>query len=282
MINWTFYAIVGMLQIGLMTSLYKVPGTKQISKYALSAWSFFFSSLIAGVALHQYIVIDFKTIVYSFVWGTMYAVLTLTQMHILHKHDTSSVFPFTSLASNVLVVIGGVLFLNDVISLLQWVAITASVLLFVAAYWNNKVHFLLGTLPSFAFIALLSAFNKFVQKAGAVSLEVHNFIFWQLAFSFVASLVILLITAKKFSFTNLTHRRFLWWALAIGALNFGSNYSVVKALSLGPISLVYVTLGLYTFFTTMFAALLFREKIAKKSLVFIALSFLVVLLIKLG
>lgn len=282
MTSWTFYAVVGMLQVGLMMSLHKVPAAKQISKYALSAWSFFFASLVAGIVLHQYIVIDFKTIFYSFLWGTGYAVLTLSQMHALHKHDTSGVFPFTSLASNIFVIIGGVLFMNDVISLLQWVAIVASVLLFVGAYWNSKMHFLLEILPPFAFIAFLSTFNKFVQKAGASSLEVHNFIFWQLIFALIASLVILLVIAKRFSFTELTHRHLLGWALAMGVLNFGSNYAIVKALSVGPISLVYVILGLYTFFTTMFAALLFKEKITRKSLVFIALSILVVLLIKLG
>ncbi len=106
--------------------------------------------------------------------------------------------------------------------------------------------------------------------------------FWQLTFAFVASLIILLIATKKFSFVDLAHHQLLGWALAFGALNFGSTYTIVKALSVGPILLVYVILGLYTFFTTMFAALLFKEKITRKSLVFILLSFLVVLLIKFG
>lgn len=280
--SWIFYSVLGLLQIGLMMSLYKVPAAKQISKYALSVWSFFFASLIAGIVLHTFIVVDFKVLFYSFLWGTGYALLTLTQMHALHKHDTSGVYPFTSLASNIFVVIGGVLFMNDIISPLQWVAIALSVLLFIVAHSSGKVRFLGEILPLFTLIALLSTFNKFVQKAGASSLEIHNFIFWQLAFACIASLIILIITTKKFSFTELTHRHLLGWAFAIGALNFGSNYVIVKALSTGPISLVYVTLGLYTFFTAIFAALLFKEKITKKSLMFIGLSFLVVLLIKFG
>jgi drug/metabolite transporter (DMT)-like permease len=265
-----------------MMSLYKVPSAKQISKYTLSAWSFFIASLIAGIVFHEFIVVDFKVLFYSFLWGTGYSLLTLTQMHALHKHDTSGVYPFTSLASNIFVIIGGVLFLKDVISPLQWGAIVLSMLLFVVAHWKSKINFIVEILPLFTFIALLSTFNKFVQKAGASSLEIHNFIFWQLVFAFIASLIILIFTAKKFSFKELTHRNLLGWAFAIGALNFGSNYAIVKALSTGPISLVYVTLGLYTFFTAIFAALLFKEKITKKSLMFIGLSFLVVLLIKFG
>ncbi len=280
--SWTFFAVVGMLQVGLMMSLQKVPATKGISKYSLSAWSFFFAALIAGGALHQFIVVDLKTLGISFLWGTGFTILTLTQMQLLHKHDTSGVFPFTSLASNIFVIIGGVLFFNDAISLLQWIAITASVLVFVGAYWNSKMHFVLDILPAFAFIAFLSTFNKFIQKIGADSLEIQNFIFWQLVFAFIASLAILIYVRKQISFTDLTHRDLLGWAFVVGVLNFGSTYTIIKALSLGPISLVFVILGMYTFFTTMFAALLFKEKITTKSLVFVTLSFLIVLLIKLG
>lgn len=282
MITWTMYAVMGMLQLGLMMALYKVPAARQVNKYSLSVWTYLSASLIAGLALSRFIAFDTKTIFLSALWGTGYAVLSLTQMHILHKHDTSGVFPFTSLASNVLVVIGGVLFLSETISLLQWIAIAMSVLLFVGAHWSNKVHFIIEVLPSFGFIALLSTFNKFIQKIGADSIEVNNFIFWQLVFALIVSLIILLFVRKQIHLTNLVHRQTLSWAVVIGTLNFGSTYTIIKALSLGPISLVYVILGLYTFFTTIFATLLFKEKVTKRSIVFITLSFLVILLIKLG
>lgn len=270
------------MQLGLIMSLYKVPIAKQISKYALTAWSFFFATVIAGVVLHQYVFIDLRTIILSSLWGTGYAILTLTLMHALHKHTTSGVFPFTSLASNILVIIGGVLFFNDSISPMQWVAIVASLLLFVVSYWDNKMHFILEIAPLFACIALLSTCNKFIQKIGASSVEVHNFIFWQLLFALVSSLLVLCFVTKKPSFISFSSVPLLGWAFAIGVLNFGSTYAIVKALSLGPISLVYVILGLYTIFTTVFASLFFKEKITIKDLVFISLSFLVVLFIKLG
>jgi hypothetical protein len=185
--TWLFYSVLGLLQIGLMMSLYKVPAAKQISKYALSWWSFFFASLFAGIVFHKFIIVDVRVLFYSFLWGTGYALLTLTQMHALHKHDTSGVYPFTSLVSNIFVIIGGVLFLKDAISILQWFAIVVSVLLFIAAHWKSKMHFIVEVLPLFILISLLSTFNKFVQKAGSSSLEIHNFIFWQLAFACFAS-----------------------------------------------------------------------------------------------
>jgi drug/metabolite transporter (DMT)-like permease len=216
------------------------------------------------------------------VWGVSFAILSIIQMHVLHKHDTSGVFPFTSLASNVLVVIGGVFFLHNSISTLQWAAIVLAVLLFIGAHLGSKKSFIIEILPSFMFIALLSTFNKFVQNAGANHIEVNNFTFWQLFFTFVSSLVMLFFVKKQISFSNLVHRHLIGWALLIGVLQFGTNYAIVHALSLGPISLVFIVLGLYTFFTTVFAAILFKEKITTKKLAFIILSFLVVLLIKLG
>ncbi len=282
MTTWIIYALLGMLQLGLMMALLKVPAAKQINKYGLSAWSYLFSVIIAGAFLFQSIVPDLKTIMLSFFWGAGYAILTIYQMHLLHKHDTSGLFPFTSLASNVLVVVGGVLFLNEVITLVQWIAIYASVLLFIISNWNNKIHFVVEILPSFAFIALLSTFNKFIQKAGASSVETYNFIFWQLLFAFVASFIILLYKKRQTLVSDLTHRHLLKWALIIGVLQFGSTYTIVKSLSTGPISMVYIILGLYTFLTSMFAALLFKEKITRKALVVILCSFLIVILIKLG
>lgn len=280
MFTWVFFAVVGMLFVGLMMALQKVPAAKKIDKYALSAWTYLFAAVISGIVLREYISVDSKTLLYSAIWGSGFAILTLMQMHLLHKHDTSGLFPFTSGVSNVLVVFGGVLFFNDAISLLQWLAIIASICLFVAAHWNNKVQFVAEILPAFLTVSVLSTFNKFVQKMGSSSLENHNFIFWQLTFACLASVVILMFTHKKMALTYLTRRHLFGWAIVAGALNFGSTYSIVRALSDGPISLVYVILGLYTFFATFFAALLFKERVTKKALVFVTLSTLVVFLIK--
>ena len=114
--DWTIYAVASLAQLSLLMALYKVPASQKINKYTLSAWSYFFATLLAGIALYHSITVEPKTIFLALLWGTGYSVLTLTQMHVLHKQDTSSVFPFTSLASNIFVVIGGVLFLHEVIS----------------------------------------------------------------------------------------------------------------------------------------------------------------------
>jgi drug/metabolite transporter (DMT)-like permease len=263
-------------------ALYKVPAAKQINKYALSAWSYLFATIGAGAALYASLSFDPATILFAFIWGTGYAVLTLLQMHVLHLQDTSSVFPFTSLASNILVVLGGIFLLHDQVTPLQWIAITLAIFLFFGFYWRASIRFATAILPFFLGISLLSTVNKFVQKAGAVHVNLFNFIFWQLAFAFLSSLAILWYMRKDVRREELTHRNVIPWSLVSGLLQFGSTYVIVLALSTGPISLVYVILGLYTFFTSLIASFLFKEKITMRGLLFIVLSFLIVLLIKFG
>lgn len=147
---------------------------------------------------------------------------------------------------------------------------------------GNKKNFAIEVLPSFAGIALLSTFNKFIQNAGANRFQVNNFIFWQLAFAFLSSLIMLIFIKKQITVKGLIHRHLIGWALGIGVLQFITNLAIVKSLSLGPISLIFIVIGLYPFFTTVFAALLFKEKITTRKVIFIVLSLLVVLLIKIG
>lgn len=282
MTDWVIYALASLAQLSLLMALYKVPAAKQISKYTLSVWTFFFATVLAWILLHSSVSLDSETLLLAFLWGTGYAVLTLIQMHALHLHDTSSVFPFTSLTSNILVIIGGVLFLHEFISPTQWLAVVLAIALFTASYWNKRLHFVVTVLPLFLSISLLSTVNKFLQKAGASHVNPHNFMFWQLVFSFLASIVILLYVKKQVPAKELLHRELLFWAIITGVLQMGSTYTIVIALSVGPISLVYIILGLYTFFTSLFAALFFKEKITARSLLFILLSFFIVLLIKFG
>lgn len=279
---WILYSVIGMFQVSLQMALFKIPAAKQIDKYQLSTLAFLFASILAGISLFNSISFDPKTVLYAFLWGSCYAILALMQMHILHKRETGGVFPFTSLASNVLVVFGGILFLNEYISHLQWLAIILSALVFIGSYYSNKLHFTGGVLPFFILIALLSTVNKFIQKFGSVNTEIHNFIFWQLVFAFITSLLIFIYTKKdRLIFAKLSSD-ILLWALLLGVLNLGTNFMVVKALSTGPISLVYTILGLYTFFTSIIAAIFFKEKITARSLSMILISFLIILLIKFG
>jgi uncharacterized membrane protein len=282
MTDWVFDSFIALLVLSLLMALYKVPAARKINKYALGSWSYVIATLSAGYYLFPHLTFDKRTLVYAALWGTGYAILTAMQMHVLHKHETSKVFPFTSLASNVLTVIGGVFILHEYMSFLQGIAVLLSIFLFGVAFGRNDAQLTKEILPAFMTIALLSTFNKFVQKIGAGDVEIYNFIFWQLFFAFISSIIIWIIAEKRIPKISTPKTEFIAWGLLIGIIQFAGTFWVIKALSTGPISIVYTIIGLYSFFTSVIAALLFRERITRKSLIFIFTSITIILLIKLG
>lgn len=282
MTGWVFDAMVALAVCSLLMALYKVPAARNINKYSFGVAAYFFATVSSGYVLAPLIHFDKATILYGVLWGVGYAVLTAIQMHVLHMRDTSGIFPFTSLGSNILVVIGGVLLLHEHISPLQGIAVLFSFVLFAVVYRSDKLHFAGTVMLAFVVIALLSTFNKFVQKFGAGVLETGNFTFWQLFFAFIASIFIWLWAERRIPKIEFPKTEFVAWAALLGVLQVAANFWIIKALATGPIALVYVIIGLYTFFTSVIAALLFKEKITRKSIAVIVASIAIVLLIKIG
>lgn len=279
--SWIIYSTLAVLSTSILMALQKVPSAKNIDKYEFNLLTYFFATLIAIPFLYNFVNFDKVTILYAVVWGTGFTVLNLIQMHALEKNDTSGVFPFTSLLSNIFVVVGGVLFLNENISLLQFIAVLLAFTVVAISSYKTKVSLIANVLPLFFAIALLSTFNKFVQKFGAVHTELYNFIFWQLFFSFLSSLL-LISYKKKFFLIKTANSKLFVWSLFSAIPAFTTTLLIIKALSTGPISLVYIIIGTYTFFTSLIASIFFGEKLTIKKVSFIILSILIIILIKIG
>lgn len=279
--NWIIYAILGLVAVSFLMALQKVPTSKNIDKYYFNTLASFFTTLFSFIFLYDFISIDKIAIIYAAVWGTSFTVLNLLQMYALEKNDTNGVFPFTSLLSNVFIVIGGILFLNEKVSLLQFLAVILAVLVVGASTYKSKVNFVASVLPLFLSIALISTFNKFIQKFGAVHVEIYSFIFWQAFFSLVSALIILFFKNKQDTLKNIKLNHLLW-GMSCGVLGMAANLFIVKSLSTGPISLVYIIVGTYTFFTSLIASIFFKEVLTTKKVLFIIISVLIIILIKIG
>ncbi len=278
---WAFDATIAMLAFGLHMALLKVPSSRGIDRYELMLYQFAVSALIAITTFYSSLTTTPLTISLGFAWATGYVILTLLQIHSLATRDTGHVFPFTSLLSNILVVIFGVLLLKEELSLLQYIAIALSMIFFVFSFRTNRIHFGIDVIPLFLGIAIISTANKFVQKFGAMHNDPYDYITWIFISTFCVAYA--LYVHKRHTFRLRTPSlQLVGWGILMGVMNFVGTLYVIKALANGPISLVYTIIGLYIFFTTLFAALLFKERITKKILISIAVSFVIVLLIKLG
>lgn len=279
--SWIIFSTLSVLAVSFLMAFQKIPSLKKIDKYQFNAAVSFFAALLSFLFLFSHINFKSGAILYAAIWGASFSILNLMQMHALHKSTTSNVFPFTSLLSNIFVVIGGVLFLQDKVTLLQFVAILLAITLMFYSTYKGKVNIVADILPLFFSIAIISAFSKFIQKFGATNSEIYNFIFWELLFCFIFSAAFMFYNRKSFSIGSLSKNTFNYGVIS-GVFSFLTTLLVVKALETGPISLVYIIIGTYTFFTSLIAHFIFKESLTRKNIVFILISILIILLIKLG
>jgi len=281
---WFIHALVGVVATGGMMALFKVPTSKGHNKYFYSFLGFLVATLTSLFAFFDSIHLDYYAMMFSFAWGSGYAILVMLQMELLRKLDTNALFPITSISSHVLVVIIGVSFFHDKISMLQFFGI---ILTFLVIGLYNKVHKHItlqnGLLPMVVGIILISTSTKFIQKFGSITTEIQNFIFWQLFFSMLASIVILLITHFKTPGQRIeVSRKVVLWAVALGVLNFIGTAEITKALSIGPFSLVFTINSFYTIITSLVAWKLFGEELTKRKAAFVLVAIFTVILIGLG
>ncbi len=281
---WILHSFTALLAVGIMMALYKVPTTKGHNKFTFSFFSFLFASLFALIFFREHIAFEPRVIFFSFLWGMGFSLVTMFQMELLKKLDTNAVFPITSLLSHVMVLIIGLGFFRDSISLIQLIGIILTFIL--VGFYNGKfkhITFENGLVPVVISLVLLSVSTKFVQKFASVNVDINNFIFWQLFFAMIGSLVILLIFNKDiFKQTGTITKQFLLWSVALGVCNFVGTVEIVKALYAGPFSLVYTINSLYILITSIIAWKFFGEELSKQKIIFIFASVLAVLLIVLG
>lgn len=281
--SWFIYALLAMFAFGGMSSLFKIPAAKGYDKYIYSSFSFIVGTILSLLFFYKDISFNTQTISFGFVWGTAYALFVILQMIILKKLDTSESFPITSLGSYVLVVIIGVTFFNDTLSPVQIFALIATFLIIgFYNHINKHITFNNGLIPIAAGIVLLSTLLKFTQKLGSVSSLAGNFIFWQLFFATIASIIILFLYKNNKTIERKIDRNLIAWSVLLGGLNFIGTVAIVKALSTGPFSLVYTIISFYILVSSIVAWKLFGEKLNRQKVVFILLAVVVIVLIRLG
>lgn len=252
-------------------ALYKVPNVKGHSKFAYSFLSLLIAATLSAIVFHASIYFDYMTLLYSVLWGSGFALVVMFQMELLKKLDTSAVFPITSLTSQVFVIILGLSFFHDKITGLQFVGLIVA--LCIVGFYNNvhkrgALH--PGAVLIMTAIVLLSTSTKFIQKLGAIDVELNNFIFWQLFFAALTALVIWLVAERKDLRRGMSiSRGVALWSVALGTLNFIVTFEIVKALSTGPFTLVYTILSFYLLITPVLAWWWFGEELTTRKILFL-------------
>jgi len=122
---------------------------------------------------------------------------------------------------------------------------------------------------------VFSAAASFTNKIAAMNVNKELFISISYFVSAFLSLIFLKFGEKKTPFNKDTIR----FGITIGIVNFLGFYILLYALSLGPLSIISPTIGLYVLVTTILARLFYKEELSSKRLFLIFLSVLAITLL---
>src|SRR3989338_5242986 len=283
--HWFSYSIIGALCFGVSMALYKWPAhDKAIDTNALNTWRNIVQLLLALLFFYgSFTILLGDTILIALLRGGLYTTLTLLQMYALTKVETNTLYPITSTFSLLVVIVVGISFFHDAISMLQLLGmLLAVVAIYCFSYRSGKWKW--GKKESYIGIAIVvfSAISNIVHKLAADMGDIYNFQIWLYVFIFATGLIPLFIQHKKETFGKMWHRKSFLAGVAIAIFSFLGAYALLVALTKGPLSLVQTTNSAYLFVAVPFAAFLFKESLTAKKVLLILLAFVAIAIIRLG
>lgn len=285
--DWLPYSVVATVLIGVSMSLYKMPSFRGYSSFHSTFWtnifSLGFSILFMGIFTTEKISSIFSISWLALLWGGLFAATMLQQKLLLKRMETNTLLPITSSLGAVITVLGGIVLFSERLSLVQTFGI---LIIFVSVFLFSRKK---GELPldfnSIGFmvgIITVSTLSKFVLKLGAMQGSIYHYNVYQCIGAALFALMFIFIFERKdahklFEINN-TWRMSLLIALfsALGGL------TLLKALSLGPVSAVFAIHPAYIFISGIVGMVLYKENLTLKKIILAILTIVGVVLIKIG
>jgi drug/metabolite transporter (DMT)-like permease len=283
--DWILYAIAGAVLLGVSMSLYKMPTFKGYSSLHSTFWANIFSLVFCVVAFMVFPPTEPLTTVsvYGLLWGVLFALTMAPQKILLKRMETNTLLPVTSSLGNVFTVAIGIFFFSEHLSSLQLLA-AAIILVSVFLFSRKKGGLVLDANSISLGIAIIvaSTLSKVVQKIGAVGESIVHFAVYQYIGASLFAFLMVTIFERE-TIKELTAIKHTWkLSLLCGFFMAASGFAILKALSLGPLSGVYPVLAVYLFVTALISVWLYKESLTRYKLSLLLLTFVGIVLMKLG
>jgi len=287
--GWYLYTLFALMAFGLQRFLYKVSAERKCN----TAWTtftfmgtvtvlstFFFFSLDETVTGISFLIVISLINSISFLCGT------ITTIEALKYVSTSIAYPLIRL-NTAIVVIFSIIYFKDNPSMYQIAGILLAITVICLLTRHNGDDDQQNTLKkntkvgfTLVFVALFSgAFAAISSKFAATHTNLLGF----MALSYAMSTI--------FSFTlrnrlqgreeNPNHGDAIAIGVIMGVVNFMGFYSLLKALSVGPLSLIISMTGLYFAVAIMLSALIYKERLTTVRITGIAMTIVSITLMRL-
>lgn len=282
--NWFLLTLIALFLFGIQRFLYKVSAERNCN----TAWTTFafmgtvtILSTISFFALGQSVENFRFLLLISLINSLSFVSGTIATIEALKYISTSVAYPLIRL-NTAIVVIFSIFYFKDRLSPFQIMGILVAITVILILTRLENEGKLKEKNPRRAmvlvFIALLSgAIAAISSKFAAMEVNLLGF----MAISYGMSMFVSLCLREKLDSGGTNHTEALTIGFLIGLINFGGFYSLLRALSSGPLSIVIPITGMYFVISIILAFLFYREKLNAQRIVAILLTAFAIILMRL-
>ncbi|MFH1822815.1 MAG: EamA family transporter [Patescibacteria group bacterium] len=283
--SWFTFSILSLICYGVQNFLFKMSAERKYN----TAWITF--SFMGTVAITSSIfflffekqIFNYKVLLLlGLLNSAAFLASTIFKIEGLKYIDTSILYPITRLKAAPVIFFSLILF-KDQLSLNQFIGLIVSIIIMVLLTSNNnkekveKNKYKKGIL-----LALLALFfgviGSFTSKFGAISTGIFSFM--AVSYFFNSAFSLLLIKKLEKKDENLNTKGAVTTGLIIGVINFLAFYLFLKALAIGPLSIISSMVGLSFLITIILSVFIYKEKITSRRIMGIILAAAAVILMR--
>ena len=284
--SWYAFAIIALFFMGTQRFLYKVSAEKRCN----TAWTTFsFMATVAILSSILFVVLEESVANLRFLLfiallnSAAFLLATVTHIEALKNIPAGIAYPIIRLGA-VLVVIFSILFFKDRPSLYQIIGIALAMVVIVVltrdfadeatSYGRRRTGFVC------VFIALIAGAVAIISSKFA-AMHTNKMAF--IAISYMASTFFALGLRKRLQTeeANESPKDALLIGFVMGLINLAGYYAYLKALSIGPLSIITSITGMHFIIAIILSALIYKEKLTPSRILGISLTFVSIILLKL-
>lgn len=286
MASWYSFAILSLFFMGIQRFLYKVSAERKCN----TAWTTFsFMGTVAILSSILFIIlkesvtnIQFLLFI-AFLNSVAFLTATITHIEALKNIPTSVAYPIIRLNA-VIVVVFSILYFKDHLSFYQVIGIflAMAVIVILTRQFDDKNRSYRNIKRGliFVFVSLLSgSIASISSKFAAIHVNKMAFI----AVSYIVGTLFSLGLRRRLQTeeANTNQKDAVIIGLVMGLFNLAGFYSFLKALSIGPLSIIASIIGMHFVISIILSVLIYKEELTPSRILGISLSILSIILLRL-
>ncbi|MFC1814460.1 EamA family transporter [Thermodesulfobacteriota bacterium] len=284
--GWYKFAIMALFFMGTQRFLYKVSAERKCdtawTTLAFMATVAVLSSILFLVLKEPVLNVTLILLIALINSGT-FLVGTITHIEALKQMPAAAVYPIIRL-NVVIVVIFSVMYFKDRFTLYQGIGIlcaVAVIIILTRQADNGRAYY--GKLNRGFVLVVVSLLSGSVASISSkfAAMYVNKIGFMALSYIMACGYALGLRKKLKSAESNPDHKEALIIGIAMGLINFAGYFSFLKALSMGPLSLIVSITGMHFAIAIILATIIYKEKMTRLRIGGILLTMTSIILLRL-